>query len=50
MEDGADSVVGDVKGSDLANVAIERPFNGLQHNGSSPCFKFPLEKVILSLF
>lgn len=42
-----DSVVGDIECSSLADVTIERSFDGLQDNGSSQCFKFPLEKVIL---
>lgn len=40
-----DSVVGDIECSSLADVTIERSFDGLQDNGSSQCFKFPLEKV-----
>ncbi|KAE8057328.1 hypothetical protein FH972_014029 [Carpinus fangiana] len=40
-----DCVVGDIEYSGLADVTIERSFDGLRDNGSSQCFKFPLEKV-----
>ncbi|XP_059459456.1 uncharacterized protein LOC132189009 isoform X2 [Corylus avellana] len=40
-----DCVVGDIECSGLADVTIERSFDGLQDNGSSQCFKFPQEKV-----
>lgn len=44
-----DCVVGDIECSGLADVTIERSFDGLQDNGSSQCFKFPQEKVIILL-
>jgi hypothetical protein len=44
-----DCVVGDIECSGFADVTIERSFDGLRDNGSSQCFKFPQEKVILLL-
>ena len=42
-----DSVV-DIKCSNLADVIVEKSFDGSQDSESSKCFKCPLEKVILS--
>ena len=42
-----DSVV-DIKCSNLVDVTIEKSFDGSQDRESSECFKFPLEKVIIS--
>jgi hypothetical protein len=44
-----DCVVGDIECSGLADVTNERSFDGLRDNGSSQCFKFPQEKVIILL-
>jgi hypothetical protein len=44
-----DCVVGDIECSGLAAVTNERSFDGLRDNGSSQCFKFPQEKVIILL-
>ena len=41
-----DSVV-DIKYSNLANVIVEKFFDGSQDSESFECFKCPLEKVIL---
>ena len=41
-----DSVV-DIKCSNLADVIVEKFFDGSQDSESSECFKCPLEKVIL---
>ena len=47
------SVVDGIECSDIstseADAGIRRPSDGLQDNENSDCFKFPLEKVILSL-
>ena len=42
-----DSAV-DIKCSNLADVTVEKSFDGSQDSESTECFKFPLEKVILS--
>ena len=41
-----DSVV-DIKYSNLADVTVEKSFDGSQDSESTECFKCPLEKVIL---
>ena len=43
-----DSIVKDIKCSNLAGVTLERSFDGSQDNESSKCFKCPSEKAILS--
>ena len=42
-----DSAV-DIKCSNLADVTVEKSFDGSQDSESTECFKCPLEKVILS--
>ena len=42
-----DSVI-DIKCSNLADITVEKSFDGSQDSESTECFKCPLEKVILS--
>ena len=46
--DYVDDFVVDIKCSNLVDVTIEKSFDGSQDRESSECFKFPLEKVIIS--
>ena len=46
--DCVDDFVVDIKCSNLVDVTIEKSFDGSQDRESSECFKFPLEKVIIS--